>query len=241
MATITTHDLATLRGYWQGVDLTLGKDLGLYPTDALLQQQHDARESAKQGLLDALHEQGLLPQRVGRNASLTTMSAQLNRGVQRYLADSASALLGLQLEDWLDMATPVNVPGTHQEYPNWRRKLSRSLDSIFTDRYLERLIRDIDLRRGGPVPSRTRKTVKTAGDEKPEETKKEDKKKKRKKKRKKPEWRVSVAGKNDGRSGDWPPVIIKTGSTEPIVSFASGKRRTASWHPSGMTSYQLSA
>ncbi|MCA7015140.1 4-alpha-glucanotransferase [Dickeya dadantii] len=173
MATITTHDLATLRGYWQGVDLTLGKDLGLYPTDALLQQQHDARESAKQGLLDALHEQGLLPQRVGRNASLTTMSAQLNRGVQRYLADSASALLGLQLEDWLDMATPVNVPGTHQEYPNWRRKLSRSLDSIFTDRYLERLIRDIDLRRGGPVPSRTRKTAKPAGDETPEETKQE--------------------------------------------------------------------
>ncbi|ANE75146.1 4-alpha-glucanotransferase [Dickeya solani] len=176
MATITTHDLATLRGYWQGVDLTLGKDLGLYPTDALLQQQHDARESAKQGLLDALHEQGLLPQRVGRNASLTTMSAQLNRGVQRYLADSASALLGLQLEDWLDMATPVNVPGTHQEYPNWRRKLSRSLDSIFTDRYLERLIRDIDLRRGGPVPSRTKKTAKPAGDEKQEETKKGTKK-----------------------------------------------------------------
>ncbi|GAB7205291.1 hypothetical protein OS21_17810 [Dickeya oryzae] len=82
--------------------------------------------------------------------------------MQRYLADSASALLGLQLEDWLDMATPVNVPGTDQEYPNWRRKLSRPLDSIFTDRYLERLIRDIDLRRGGPVPSRTKKTTKAA-------------------------------------------------------------------------------
>ncbi|WP_027710698.1 4-alpha-glucanotransferase [Dickeya chrysanthemi] len=162
MATITTHDLATLRGYWQGVDLTLGKDLGLYPDAAALQRQHEARECAKQGLLDALHEQALLPQRVGRNASLTTMSAQLNRGVQRYLADSASALLGLQLEDWLDMSTPVNVPGTDQEYPNWRRKLSRPLDSIFTDRYLERLIRDIDLRRGGPVPSRSKKTVKPA-------------------------------------------------------------------------------
>lgn len=156
MATITTHDLATLRGYWQGVDLTLGKDLGLYPDPEQLQQQLDERECAKQGLLDALHEQGLLPQRVGHNAALTTMSAQLNRGVQRYMADSASALLGLQLEDWLDMAAPVNVPGTDQQYPNWRRKLSRPLDSIFTDRYLERLIRDIDLRRGGPVPSRVR-------------------------------------------------------------------------------------
>ncbi|WJY14751.1 4-alpha-glucanotransferase [Pectobacteriaceae bacterium CE90] len=153
MATITTHDLATLRGYWQGVDLTLGKDLGLYPSPEILQEQIKAREKAKQGLLDALHAHGLLPQRVGRNASLTTMSAQLNRGVQRYLADSNSALLGLQIEDWLDMATPVNVPGTGRgEYPNWRRKLSRTLDSVFDDRYLERLIRDIDLRRGESMP-----------------------------------------------------------------------------------------
>ncbi|WP_192456523.1 4-alpha-glucanotransferase [Musicola keenii] len=157
MATITTHDLPTLRGFWQGMDLTLGKDLGLYPNDDILQLQLEERELAKQGMLDALHEQGLLPQRVGRNAALTSMSSHLNRGVQRYLADSASALLGLQLEDWLDMATPVNVPGTDREYPNWRRKLSRTLDSIFTDRNLERLIRDIDLRRGGPVPVRGRK------------------------------------------------------------------------------------
>lgn len=159
LAAITTHDLATLRGYWLNVDLTLGKDLGLYPDPEALQQLIKERERAKQGLLDALHQQGLLPQRVGRNAALTTMSAQLSRGVQRYMADSASALLGLQIEDWLDMATPVNVPGTNREYPNWRRKLSRTLDSIFSDRYLERLIRDIDLRRGGPPPARKKKPV----------------------------------------------------------------------------------
>lgn len=150
MATITTHDLPTLRGYWQAVDLSLGKDLGLYPNPELLQQQIQLREKAKQGLLDALHQHGLLPQRVGRNSVLTTMSSPLNRGVQRYITDSASALVGFQLEDWLDMATPVNVPGTNREYPNWRRKLSRSLESIFSDRYLERLIRDIDLRRSAP-------------------------------------------------------------------------------------------
>jgi DHA1 family 2-module integral membrane pump EmrD-like MFS transporter len=31
--------------------------------------------------------------------------------MQRYIADSSSALLGLQPEDWLDMAGPVNIPG----------------------------------------------------------------------------------------------------------------------------------
>ncbi|NBI53103.1 4-alpha-glucanotransferase, partial [Photobacterium alginatilyticum] len=42
------------------------------------------------------------------------------------------ALLSLQLEDWLEMDQPVNIPGTVDEYPNWRRKLSTTLDDIFT-------------------------------------------------------------------------------------------------------------
>ncbi|NBI54308.1 4-alpha-glucanotransferase, partial [Photobacterium alginatilyticum] len=42
------------------------------------------------------------------------------------------ALLSLQLEDWLEMDLPVNIPGTVDEYPNWRRKLSTTLDDIFT-------------------------------------------------------------------------------------------------------------
>ncbi|XPE40279.1 4-alpha-glucanotransferase [Shigella flexneri] len=41
--------------------------------------------------------------------------------MQRYIADSNSALLGLQPEDWLDMAEPVNIPGTSDQYKNWRR------------------------------------------------------------------------------------------------------------------------
>ncbi len=41
-----------------------------------------------------------------------SMTGILNRGMQRYIADSNSALLGLQPEDWLEMATPVNIPGT---------------------------------------------------------------------------------------------------------------------------------
>ncbi|KAA8996397.1 4-alpha-glucanotransferase [Affinibrenneria salicis] len=150
LASVTTHDLPTLRGYWQSIDLSLGRELGLYRDDETLERRMAQREREKQGLLNALHQHGVLPQRVGRNAALTVMGASLNRGVQRYLADSNSALLGLQMEDWLDMATPVNVPGTSDEYPNWRRKLSKTLEAMFADPGLARLIRDIDLRRGSP-------------------------------------------------------------------------------------------
>lgn len=147
MAVATTHDLPTLRGYWESGDLTLGKTLGLYPDEELLSGLYDDREQAKQGLLTALHQHGCLPQRAGKKALRMPMSSILNRGLQRYIADSNSALLGLQPEDWLDMASPVNVPGTSDQYQNWRRKLAVSLEEMFADETVNRLIKDLDRRR----------------------------------------------------------------------------------------------
>ena len=147
MAVATTHDLPTLRGYWESGDLTLGKTLGLYPDEKVLAGLYLDRERAKQGLLNSLHEYGCLPKRAGHKASLMAMTATLNRGMQRYIADSNSALLGLQPEDWLGMAEPVNIPGTSYQYKNWRRKLSTSLEEMFTDESVNKLLKDLDKRR----------------------------------------------------------------------------------------------
>ena len=147
MAVATTHDLPTLRGYWESGDLTLGKALGLYPDEVVLRGLYQDRELAKQGLLDALHKYGCLPKRAGHKASLMSMTGILNRGMQRYIADSNSALLGLQPEDWLEMAEPVNIPGTSTEYPNWRRKLSTTLEAMFADEQVNKLLKDLDKRR----------------------------------------------------------------------------------------------
>jgi 4-alpha-glucanotransferase len=147
MAVATTHDLPTLRGYWESGDLTLGKTLGLYPDEVVLRGLYQDRELAKQGLLDALHKHGCLPKRAGHKASLMAMTATLNRGMQRYIADSNSALLGLQPEDWLGMAEPVNIPGTSYQYKNWRRKLSTTLEKMFADDGVNKLIKDLDKRR----------------------------------------------------------------------------------------------
>lgn len=147
MAVATTHDLPTLRGYWECGDLRLGKTLGLYPDDDVLAGLYQGREQAKQGLLNALHQHGVLPKRAGRRASRTPMSPALNRGMQRYIAESNSALLGLQPEDWLNMDKPVNVPGTSDQYKNWRRKLSTTLEEMFADPEVKRLLKDLDKRR----------------------------------------------------------------------------------------------
>ncbi|NAW45017.1 4-alpha-glucanotransferase, partial [Salmonella sp. gx-f4] len=82
-----------------------------------------------------------------RHAEDMPMTPVLNRGLQLYLADGASALLGLQPEDWLDMAAPVNVPGTNTEYPNWQRKLTQTLENMFADTHINSLLKDLDRRR----------------------------------------------------------------------------------------------
>ncbi|ARJ41622.1 4-alpha-glucanotransferase [Pantoea alhagi] len=147
MASGATHDLPTLRGFWSAGDLTLGEELGLYPDKVVLKGLYENRERQKQALLNALHEQGCVPKKLGKRAEKLVMSPELNRGMLRYIADSGSALLGLQPEDWLDMEQPVNVPGTVDQYPNWRRKLSHTLDEMFSDERINQLIKDLDRRR----------------------------------------------------------------------------------------------
>ena len=147
MAVATTHDLPTLRGYWESGDLTLGKTLGLYPDEIVLRGLYEDRERAKQGLLDALHQYNCLPKKAGHKAKGMKMTPVLNRAMQRYIADTQCALLGLQPEDWLDMADPVNIPGTSYQYKNWRRKLSVPLEKMFADEGVNKLIKDLDKRR----------------------------------------------------------------------------------------------
>ncbi|MDC9593576.1 4-alpha-glucanotransferase [Xenorhabdus sp. IM139775] len=156
MATITTHDLPTLRGFWQNQDLTLGEAIGLYPDKALLADLYSERKRSKQALLTSLNRHGYLSEELLGPDTLSSlqgsvslaqteppMSNEINQSIHRYIARSTSALLGLQPEDWLDMERPVNIPGTTEEYPNWRRKLSTTLETMFADTHINHLLQTV--------------------------------------------------------------------------------------------------
>jgi 4-alpha-glucanotransferase len=57
----------------------------------------------------------------------------------RYLAATPCAIVMAQLDDLLEERAPVNVPGTSTEYPNWRRKLTTSVEALASDARLARL------------------------------------------------------------------------------------------------------
>ncbi|UAA40426.1 4-alpha-glucanotransferase [Paraneptunicella aestuarii] len=139
MATLTTHDMPTLTGYWHCLDLELGKELNLYPSEEVLAQLYTSRHDNKQQILDSLHGHQSIPEWTPHSVDQLGMHKELNHGMQYHMAKGSSALLSLQLEDWLEMDKPVNIPGTCNEYPNWKRKLTRNLEQIFTDPVLNSL------------------------------------------------------------------------------------------------------
>jgi 4-alpha-glucanotransferase len=128
LATVTTHDMPTLRSYWEGRDIELRRRLNLYPSAELEAEVTRERAHDRELLLAALQEQGLKPAQ--QATPFDPFTAEFAHAVHLYLARSAAALTALQIEDLLGMTEPVNVPGTDREYPNWRRKVTADIEDI---------------------------------------------------------------------------------------------------------------
>jgi 4-alpha-glucanotransferase len=145
IATVTTHDLPTLRGYWEGRDLALRDRLNLFPGDEIRRHVVDERGRDRAQMLAALEGVGLRPE--GCSGSEPPFDDALSRAIHLYLARSAAALVVLQVEDLLGMTDPVNVPGTSGEHANWQRKLTADLPDALGREATLRLFTDVQAAR----------------------------------------------------------------------------------------------
>lgn len=131
---VSTHDLATLGGFWQGQDLTAKAHLGLFKTPQEEGAAWDMRMNDRRQLLAALAAEHLLPDDVNASdADRLAWSAELTAAVHRYLARSPSRLMMVQLDDLVGQTHQTNLPGSTTEYPNWRRRLTRTLEELGAD------------------------------------------------------------------------------------------------------------
>jgi 4-alpha-glucanotransferase len=146
LAQATTHDMPTLRSYWEARDIELRRRLQLYPSSEVENDIVRERDADREMLLSALREQGLNP--AHPSAPLEPYTAELGHALHLYLARSATALVALQIEDLLGMTDPVNVPGTNTEYPNWQRKVTADLEDIAAREDLAAQLAEINLARG---------------------------------------------------------------------------------------------
>ncbi len=118
MATVTTHDLPTLTGFWQGHDLALKRSLDLYPEARLAESDAADREQDRRLLLSALKHRGLLPDAAAYEPEAgDTCPQALREAVLEYLAQSESALMEVRLEEVFGVPEQQNLPGTRQGAP----------------------------------------------------------------------------------------------------------------------------
>ena len=145
IATVTTHDLPTLRGYWEGGDLELRDRLGLFPGEEIRRYVIEERVRDRAQMLAALEGASLRP--AGSSGSDASFSDTLARAIHLYLAKSAAALVVLQIEDLIGMTDPVNVPGTSHEHANWQRKVTADLQDALGCEATLRLFADVQIAR----------------------------------------------------------------------------------------------
>jgi 4-alpha-glucanotransferase len=134
LCTVTTHDLPTLYGYWVGQDIAKRKEVGKYPDDLLLNKQRDERERDKKLIIATLKEHEILSAEFPDDPSLIPrMTPELCIAIYRYLAKTRCKLLLVNIDDIIGTLDQQNMPGTIDEYPNWRQKMPLLLEDIIAD------------------------------------------------------------------------------------------------------------
>jgi 4-alpha-glucanotransferase len=155
-ASFSTHDIASLRGFWTGHDLEWRRQLDLYPGEGAAKSDEEERRRDRRRLLQALIAARTLPreaaERLLPREDEPAYERELAEAVHRFLARTPALLVLMQLEDALQELEQPNLPGTVDEHPNWRRKLPLALDGILHDPLFLRLCAILHRERPGGRP-----------------------------------------------------------------------------------------
>ena len=115
-AMTSTHDLATIAGWWTGGDIAGRERAGVAP--GAVQDWHDrARDRAM--LWSAMRASGAAQ---GPQPPDADPGPAVDAAV-RHVAGAACGFAVLPVEDALGLLEQPNLPGTLDEHPNWRRRL----------------------------------------------------------------------------------------------------------------------
>ncbi|MPZ79843.1 MAG: 4-alpha-glucanotransferase [Actinophytocola sp.] len=145
MASISTHDLPTAAGFLRGEHVRVRAERGLLADP----EAEKARAAAdRDELLAELAAHGLLP--AGENGAVG--ETDLVAALHALLATSASRLLLTSPQDALGEVHQPNLPGTIDEYPNWRIPLPVSVDELLTHPVVVRAVAFLRAARSGTEP-----------------------------------------------------------------------------------------
>ncbi|MYW11036.1 4-alpha-glucanotransferase [Streptomyces sp. SID2563] len=121
LATATTHDLPSTAARLTGDHVTLRHRLGLLTRPLDEELREDGADTAE--WLALLTRLGLLPEGAALPAAGALPGADEEAAVQavhRFLLRTPARMTGIWLPDTVGDRRPQNLPGTWDQYPNWR-------------------------------------------------------------------------------------------------------------------------
>ncbi|MFM0551383.1 4-alpha-glucanotransferase [Paraburkholderia sediminicola] len=156
VGTTTTHDLPTVTGWWRGSDITWRNKIGQTMARADGRDPEEAAQEARAKdrteLWRAFQQAGVAAPDV---AAPPPDSAPVDEALA-FVAATPGPLVTFPLEDLLAQVEQPNLPGSIDEHPNWRRRVSVPIDELFEDdTFCDRLLAVDRARRAAtaPVPS----------------------------------------------------------------------------------------
>ena len=120
----STHDLPTIAGWWQGADIELRRGLGTVKDDELV-----ARKRDRVALWDAFRKAHVA---TGPPPAIENSDRAVDAAVA-FVAATPTPLALVQIEDIVGTTEQINLPGTIDEHPNWRRRFSQPADTLLQE------------------------------------------------------------------------------------------------------------
>lgn len=135
LTTANTHDMPTLAGFWMGRDIELRESTGLIDADEAGRAVGE-RAVERRMLAERLTLEGLLPP-----GAIPATPEELSGIVHTFLRRTPSWLVGHSLDDLTAETEPINMPGlTMDRFPAWRRRSSRTIESLRGDPRVHRAL-----------------------------------------------------------------------------------------------------
>jgi 4-alpha-glucanotransferase len=129
LATVSTHDLPTAAGFLAGEQVKVRAKLGQLA--GTVEQEHATAAKDRAQLEEALRAEGLI--------GPDTPDGDIVIAMHEFLARTPCRFVTASLYDVLGELDQPNLPGTVDEYPNWRMPLRLSLEQIAEDPRIHRV------------------------------------------------------------------------------------------------------
>ena len=123
LATVSTHDLPTAAGFLTGEQVRVRAELGQLA--GTVEDERRSADADREALLVALRAEGLV--------SSSPSDQEIILAMHEFLARTPCRFVTASLYDVLGEIDQPNLPGTMDEYPNWRMPLHSSLEEIGED------------------------------------------------------------------------------------------------------------